>query len=231
MGSISHGTYIENSIDDKDVMGVVMLPKEYIFGLKEFSKRGTMTLKKKYWDVVIYDIRKYMSLLIKNNPNVLGLLWLDEGMYIRKTSIGDHLINHRDLFLSKLAYNSFCGYAYSQLMKMEKRQFAGYMGDKRKKIVDEIGYDTKNASHLIRLLRMGIELLESGRINVRRKDASQLLEIKRGEWKLEQVQGEADSLFRKLTAAKDKCALPDRPDHEKINKLLIDIHEFFYDSD
>jgi len=33
----------------------------------------------------------------------------------------------------------------------------GYMGKKRRELVMRVGYDAKNAAHLIRLLRMGIE--------------------------------------------------------------------------
>lgn len=39
------------------------------------------------------------------------------------------------------------------------------MGEKRKQLVAKHGYDTKNASHLIRLLRMGMEFLTVEEIN------------------------------------------------------------------
>jgi len=61
------------------------------------------------------------------------------------------------------------------------------MGTKRKMLVEKYGYDCKNAAHLIRLLRMGVEFLKDGRLYVMREDAKQLIEIKRGEWTLEQV--------------------------------------------
>lgn len=57
------------------------------------------------------------------------------------------------------------------------------MGERRKALVRRHGYDTKNAAHLIRLLRMGIEFLQSGELLVDRSghDAGELLAIKRGE--------------------------------------------------
>lgn len=102
--------------------------------------------------------------------------------------------------------------------------FQGYMGEKRKRLVKEFGYDTKNACHLIRLLKMCIEFLNDGRLYVKRhKDADILLSIKRGEWPLEQIKKEADRLFKLTEAAHTKSKLPEYPDHEKINKLCVDI--------
>ena len=49
------------------------------------------------------------------------------------------------------------------------------MGEKRKAIVRKYQYDVKNAAHLIRLLRMGIEFLETGELRVfRAMDAEEL---------------------------------------------------------
>src|SRR5690606_27726004 len=42
------------------------------------------------------------------------------------------------------------------------------------------GYDTKHAMHLIRLMRMGLEVLESGDLRVRRDDADELSAIRDG---------------------------------------------------
>jgi len=58
----------------------------------------------------------------------------------------------------------------------------GYMGKKRRELVRRVGYDAKNAAHLIRLLRMGIEFLTEGTLYVERPDAAELLDIKRGVW-------------------------------------------------
>jgi hypothetical protein len=223
VGSISHGTYIPNYIDDKDVMGIIVPPIDYFFGLKEFGSRNTLVLQKKYWDVVLYDIRKFVFLLLKNNPNVLGLLWLPEDLYLRKTLIGDELIKNRDLFSSKLAYNSFCGYAYSQLKRMEHGSTQGYMGEKRKELIYKWGFDCSNASHLIRLLEMGIEFLKTGQVNVFRKNKSKLIEIKKGLWTLEQVKNEANRLFKDMEDIKDKSVLPDKPNYKTVNELLIDL--------
>lgn len=51
------------------------------------------------------------------------------------------------------------------------------MGQKRRELVRRVGYDAKNAAHLIRLLRMGIEFLTEGTLHVERADATELLDI------------------------------------------------------
>ena len=43
-GSVAHGTYIPKHIDDKDIMGIVVLPIQYYFGLKSFGNRNTKTI-------------------------------------------------------------------------------------------------------------------------------------------------------------------------------------------
>jgi hypothetical protein len=133
------------------------------------------------------------------------------------------LINKRDLFVSKRIYHSFVGYAYGQIKKMEHANFQGYMGSKRKALVEKFGYDCKNAAHAIRLLRMGIEFLKEGEFHVFRDDAPQLMEIKTGKWTLDQVKKEADHQFKRIESAYDECKLPKTPDHKKINELVMDM--------
>ncbi len=226
VGSIAHGTHIPktdpNSIDDKDVMGIMVLPKEYYLGLHHKEQTDVFVGE---WDVVIYEIRKFVRLLLKNNPNVLGTLWLAENLYIHTTPEGKLLIENRNIFLSKLAYKSFCGYAHSQLHRMEHLAFQGYMGVKRRELVQKYGYDTKNAAHLIRLLRMGIELLTEGELHVFRHDAEEIKTIKQGGWKLEDVKKEAERLFNVMQEAYIRSSLPAKPDEAKAERMMMEIIE------
>ncbi len=203
VGSQSHGTYVpkedwQDSIDDKDVMAVMIQDPKYYVGM---SHREQIEIKEGVWDIVVYDFKKFISLLCKNNPNVLGMLWMDEQFYIKKTPLGEEMIAMRDKFLSKQCYHSFSGYARGQLHRMENMAFEGYMGQKRKELVERFGYDTKNAAHLIRLLKMGMEALAENRLNVLRKDASTLIDIKKGRWTLDQVKEEARRGFQLIEEA------------------------------
>lgn len=234
-GSVAHGMYVPSSdplsIDDVDAMVLCVPDQDYYHGLKEFGSRGTKEIKDGEWDIVIYEARKLLRLLEGGNPNVLSLLWLKSGYYIKKTLAGQYLLDNRVVFTGKHVYTSFTGYAMSQLNKMEKFTFDGYMGTKRKALVERFGYDVKNAAHLIRLLRMSIEFLETGALYVDRTgiDAEELLSIKRGEWKLEDIKREASFLFAKAEEARTKSRLPDRPNREEINKLCRTIVEMAWE--
>lgn len=224
-GSIAHGMYEPssdpNSIDDKDTMAFCVPPLDYYYGLTEFHSRGTQEIKRGEWDIVVYEARKAIRLLAGGNPNVLSILWLDDNMYIKRTAAGDLLLDNRDLFVGRHVFKPFIGYAKQQFYKMEHGAFNGYMGEKRKALVERHGYDTKNAAHLIRLLRMGIEFLRDGEMNVLRHDATELLAIKHGEWPLQKVKDEAGRLFRRAEDVYDRSTLPKAPARAAINELCV----------
>jgi len=226
-GSVAHGMYLppeqKTGVDDIDIMSVCVPPIEYYYGLEYFGNKGTKEIFEEEWDIVVYEIRKYLRLLEKGNPNVISLLWLEPQDYIKITPEGQLLIDSRDIFSTKEIYHSFAGYAYDQLYKMEHAACKGYMGEKRKKLVEQFGYDTKNAAHLVRLLRMAIEFLGTGKFIVKRPDASQLLDIKNGVWTLEEVKAEAELLFYQAEQAYKNSSLPETIDREKVNALAIAI--------
>ena len=231
-GSKAHNLMLppdeEMGTDDIDLMGVCIPPIDCYFGLKKFEQ-------KEWWegdeDIVVYEFRKFIRLLVKANPNVLSFLWNKDEMFLDYTEFGAWLINSRDLFSSQQAYKSFGGYASSQLHKMEHQSYQGYMGTKRKQLVKKFGYDIKNASHLIRLLKMGVEFLKVGEMTVwREEDREELLSIKRGEWTKNQVIRKSNVLFKELNEAKEKTPLPKHPDLEKINNFTRNtLEEHFAD--
>lgn len=232
VGSMSHGTYVTNddpdSIDDKDIQGICIGDRDKYFGLGNFEQKD---IQYKEWDSVVYEIRKFFRLLLKGNPNVLSLLWLREEDYIIRTDYGRWIIENRNLFASRQVYDSYVGYANGQLKRMTHAACKGYMGAKRKALVERFGYDTKNAAHLIRILRMGIEFLLDGELRVFRHDREMLKEIKRGNWTLDQVKVEAGRLFRLADEAFIKSTLPNKPDYKKAEELLINILESHFGRD
>lgn len=228
-GSIAHGMYVPNtdpnSIDDKDLMGFCIPEDRHYFGLGlDRFEQAEVTYKE--WDSVVYELRKFVRLLVQLNPNVLSLLWNEPKYNILVEPAARQILENRRLFVSRKAYHSFSGYAHGQFQKMTHLAFQGYMGDKRKRLVDQFGYDVKNAAHCIRILRMGIEFLNEGELYVDRGakgDAPQLLSIKRGEWTLEQVKEEASRLFRRAEEAYDSCTLPYVVDTQRVDGLVTEI--------
>ena len=221
-GSIAHGMYVpqENpdSIDDKDIMGVYVSPREHYLGF------GRPDVHERFigeWDAVSYEVRKLIGLLLKGNPNVLSLLWLDPKHVIAKDPLWDLVIAERDAFVGKHVYHAFAGYAHGQFHRMTHGVKQGYMGAKRQILVEKYGFDCKNAAHLIRLLRMAIEFLTEGRLYVERADSHDLLAIKRGEWTLDRVKAEAEGLFRLAQEAYVRSPLPNKPDRDRAEALCV----------
>jgi predicted nucleotidyltransferase len=224
-GSIAHGMYVPNSnpnsIDDRDLIGAFMAPWTHYLGLKQVKE----TKEKFYgaYDCVFYEAKKLISLLVNGNPNVLSILWLEPQHIIYQTEFYKLFRENRELFFSKKIYHAFVGYARAQLKRMTHCNFEGYMGKKRKKLVEKFGYDCKNASHLIRLLTMGIEFLKEKTLYVERKyDAKYLMAIKKGEYTLEEIQQRSSELFNLAEQAYLKTDLPNLPDYDKINTMLVD---------
>lgn len=275
-GSIAHGMYTPSSnpdsIDDKDIMGVYIAPIEHYIGF------GSSDVKEKFigeWDSVCYELKKFVQLLLKSNPNVMSLLWLPKHHIIFNSPLAERLVENRNLFITKAAYHSFTGYAYGQLKRMthfnndarkemitledklsschidfdllnatqqqldsnkglkeaiERYRFlknkyygGGYMGKKRKELVTKFGFDCKNGSHLIRLLKMGIEFLTDGELHVERNDKEQLLAIKYGEWSLEKVTTEADRLFKLAEEAYIRSTLSAEPNRKAAELLCMEL--------
>jgi len=225
-GSHSHGLYIpptdDLGTDDTDLLGVVLPPGRYYLGLHRWERAESA---KGRWDVVLYEFRKFVNLLMKQNPNVLGMLWLEGDEYLMRGEAAEVLIANRALFRHRRrAFNSFLGYANAQLKKMQSGAYKGFMGEKRKSLVDRFGYDTKNAAHLIRLLHMGHEYLTTGELHVRRTwDRELLLDVKTGGWPLPRVQRYAEQWFAKCDDAFSESPLPDDMDEQAIERLVIDV--------
>lgn len=230
-GSIAHNTFVDPTdpvgVDDIDLMGAVVPAKRFVLGLREWGSRGTKEITSGPYDIVLYTMQKLVSLLLQGNPNVLSLLWIPNDLLISAYThdAGWRLRAYKELFVGKHVFNAFNGYAYAQFKKIFATEFQGYMGAKRKELVTRFGYDTKNASHCIRLLRQGVEFLERGELVVRRPDFEELMAIKKGEIPLPEVRSMAEDLFVKAKEARDTSPLPPEPQRDKAEELLVSIIE------
>jgi len=243
-GSVAHNMYIPNSdpnsIDDIDIMGVFLAKENFYVGLgqakrmsgvglgqKEFVNPQTIEIMKEVdgvmWDCVYYELRKFIRLLLKNNPNVLSLLWVNPEHYLMQKGSGTAIIKARDTFFGRKAlYDSFTGYANRQLKRMTNHETKGYMGKKRKQLIEKYGYDTKNAAHLIRLLTMGIEALGTGKLKISRdEDVNMLLDIKTGKWTLKEVKDLSKELFKGAKKAYNNSTLQNEPVYSTAEEIVM----------
>ena len=116
----------------------------------------------------------------------------------------------RDIFLSRLVYQTYNGYVMSQFKKMQAD------------IRNQGQVKWKHVMHLIRLLISGISVLRDGFVPVRVDDhGEQLLAIKQGNMPWEETEKWRLSLHREFDKALEQTTLPERPDYEKANAYLL----------
>lgn len=332
-GSRAYG--LDTPESDTDIKGVFVLPDREFFSLEY-----TPQVASEKNDIVYYELKRFAELLGKNNPNILELLGTGEDSTVHKHPLFE--LFTPDLFLSRLCYESFAGYAQSQIQKargLNKKIFNPV--DKTKKTIldfcyiiqahkaiplslwlqenkyaqEDCGlvkiphakdlyavfyqknngtykgissgadandvslssveegvksvaimsfnkdgystyckdyreywdwvekrndsryrntlehnknYDAKNMMHTFRLLNMSLEIAEERKINVRRHDREFLFRIKNGEFEYDELMNMADSLLNRVKTAYEKSGLPDTPDINKINELLIHVRTEFY---
>jgi predicted nucleotidyltransferase len=101
--------------------------------------------------------------------------------------------------------------------------------EKRSILEEQFGYDTKHAMHLVRLLRMGAEVLQTGVLHVRRPDAAELLSIRDGAWSYDQVVSYAEEMDRLVREELlQKTALPQKPNVKLAADLMLEIQEMVW---
>jgi len=111
-GSIAYGTNVDTS--DIDVRGVTVETKQDIMGLSSFEQ-----FEDRATDTVIYGLKKFITLCLNNNPNVLEILGTKPEHLLVITKEGRLLRDNVDLFLSKKAIQSFGNYATAQLRRLQ----------------------------------------------------------------------------------------------------------------
>ena len=84
------------------------------------------------------------------------------------------------------------------------------------------GYDTKHAMHLVRLMRTGLELLQTGELRVRRNDAAELNAVRDGAMTFEELQNLASDLQGKMVKAATTTSLPADVNHAFVDRMAFE---------
>lgn len=96
----------------------------------------------------------------------------------------------------------------------------------RAALEEKYGYDTKHGYHLVRLLRMCRETMNTGKVIVKRSDREELLSIRNGAWTYDQLIEFAEREDKSLTELyQTSTALPKTPNEEKLDELCIELVE------
>jgi predicted nucleotidyltransferase len=242
MGSRAYGcadTTEPAQISDTDIYGFCIPRRDMIFRHLAGEIEGFGRQKSRFeqyqashiqtenteYDLTIFSIVKYFTLLMENNPNILDSLFTPQACVLHCTSVGNMVRENRKLFLHKGAFARFKGYSYSQLHKMSTKETAG----KRKETRDKYGFDTKYAVHLVRLLYECEQILTEGDIDLQRHK-EHLKAIRRGEVKEVDIREWAASKEKALEKMYEESKLPWGPPEEEIKDLLLKALEHHYGS-
>lgn len=241
-GSRACGT--SNEASDRDLLGVFVEHDHQVYGLQSaqtkvfrLNDEGTLIQMTSEKDprssatdveMVFHPLRKYVSLAAAGNPAVLSTLWSTDELKVMRSAAGALLTQKRDLFLSKHAGFRHAGYARAQraaLLGQTNRR------TNRPELIAEHGYDTKYATHLIRLLMAGLDLVRERvfHLPMKREQLEQLAEIRRGEVLLDDLVALSEKLEHELTAATEDSDLPDSADYDAINDLLRQVRNVHLD--
>lgn len=322
-GSHAYGMSLPTS--DLDTRGIFIAPKTVM--LSPFHNVEQYEDKEK--DRTIYELSKFIKLIVDQNPNILELLWVSESDIIFRTPFYDLLRANREALLSSKSAHTFTGYAFAQMKRIrrhekwvdkpiakerprqcdylkwddntnisfladtgsgyalhryhgnvmtlhkdqsasifdndgnliihEKRiskddalhivvydeisykrdvdEWTGYWSwrnnrnAKRLELEDKFGYDTKHAAHLIRLLRMGKEILATGVVNVFREDAAELLEIRAGKFTYDEIIAMSEKLEAEVKDLYKTTTLPHSCNVERVSKLTVELYESHWKTD
>ena len=209
-GSKAYG--IDTETSDDDYLGVFTAPLESfvsLHGLESESLTGNAP------DFTLHEIGKFCSLALKGNPAILETLWNPDG--IESDAWGRELVAMRRRFLHRRSLDVYLAYAEAQLRKMTAGR--GLHGLHAK----GGAYNPKYGAHLIRLLHAGIDLARSGEVTVRvgGELASTLRRIRSGALTMTEVVDLARPLKERLKGLCAENALPDLPDTEAANDLVM----------
>jgi predicted nucleotidyltransferase len=202
VGSRAFG--LDTELSDVDRRGIYLPPADLqwsLYGVPEQLENNET--QEAYW-----ELGKFVRLALKANPGILECLYTTE--VEEATDLARELLGMRQIFLSKLVYQTFNGYVLSQFKKLEQ--------DLR----THGAIKWKHAMHLIRLLLSGITIMREHRVPVRVVEhRDRLLAIKRGELPWEEVDAWRLQLHKSFDKAFSSTSLPDRPDFDRANAFVI----------
>lgn len=202
VGSQAYGLSHEGS--DIDRRGFYLPPANLhwsLFGVPEQLERPEY--EECYW-----ELQKFIQLALRANPNILECLYTP--LIEFASPLAQELLDQREIFLTRLVFQTYNGYVISQFKKLEQDLRA--QGNIR----------WKHAMHLIRLLLSGITILREGFVMISVDHyRDHLLAIRFGEQSWESVNEWRLQLHKEFEEAYQETKLPIQPDYRKANDFLI----------
>lgn len=133
----------------------------------------------------------------------------------------DFLVQKTTLY--GVPYTKFLEHDYNTALK-HWNQYQSWLTNRnpeRAALEAAYGLDVKHATHLVRLLRMGVEILRDGNVHTLRPDSEELLSIRAGAWNYERIVSYAEEQEILLEELYQNSPLPREPDRKFLEALCI----------
>lgn len=146
IGSHAYGTSTDTS--DIDIKGIYIQPNIELFSIGGYKEQINISADECY-----YEVKRFIELLQKSNPNALELLFSPEDCILYKSHLLNPLFENKKIFLTKQCAKTFGGYASNQIQKaagLDKKQ--NWEKDKitRKTPLDFLYIEINGKSHPIK---------------------------------------------------------------------------------
>jgi len=228
-GSVSQNLNTPES--NHDFIGVVIPPMDY--SLAPFHDEYQMPFKHWEWkdedgysEGKFYSLLRFAELVLNGNPSVVSVLW-NMPYHMQTHPHFNGFINKRHALVSYDTVRHCMGFAKNEVLQMQR--VTKESSAKRVQYVSRFGYYPKSAVAAIRMLKMSIELCNTGELTVYRTgDREQLMEIKRGEWQLSSVLQYYEELNAELLDVGVGKVLREHVDKDVVRALVLDIYRRKY---
>lgn len=197
-GSHAHGT--ATPMSDEDWRGVYQLPTPRVLDIDP----PTTTWERKADDTVLWEIGHFCRLLLKGNPNIVGMLWAPDDC----VAVIEHpvlqLRSGRQRFITRAMVAAYTGWVKRELREGE-------------------ALNAKRASHLLRLLWELEGAVVDGEIPVRPDEAhlAAIMQVKSGVTPIAATLRLVSEEMRRIDGIIAKATLPDPP-RDYVRQILIE---------
>ena len=206
-------------------------PERSDFGLPEEKMLGKETIGAFQWVLVnlLQNSLEHMNLTKETQEELEKANWI--GLVQQKGVIDETadqiqaITGASDAWMESMRKEQ--GYNRAKQHWTSYQQWKASRNDKRSELEAKYGYDTKHASHLVRLLRMGEEVLSTGKVIVYRPDREELLAIRNGAWTYEQVEEYAETMEKRIIEVSRTSKLPEKPNRPALDKLCVQVIEWY----
>ena len=224
-----HGASVGS--DDHDYYGVYVEPPTVKLGLSPkphhvwSTSDNTRRNTAEGIDLVLYSLSKFAKLAANGNPTILHFLWVENAIGVNPW--WKLVRDSRMHFLARSHLDRFVGYAQAQLDRLTGRRARK---QHRPELIEQYGFDTKAAMHLMRLMYEAFYLLRDAAMSFPNPQAKYLIEIRNGRYTLEQILADFERLKAACVEEQQRSPLPQSVNLSEINKLLAGIYQRFWGS-